>query len=180
MLFRSDVIVPRGGKALVARVQDETRVPVFAHLEGICNIYVHAKADLAMAERIIINAKLRRTGVCGAAETLLIDKSVINTHLPTLIQALLTKGCAVRGDEIVQRVDSCVTAATEEDWRTEYLDTIISAKLVDGVEEAIAHIEKYGSHHTDAIVTEDVLAAERFLEGVDSAIVIWKIGRAHV
>lgn len=167
-----DVIVPRGGKALVVRVQDEARVPVFAHLEGICHIYVHAKADLAMAERIILNAKLRRTGVCGAAETLLIDKAVIGTHLPTLVQALLAKGCAVRGDEIVQKIDSRVTAATEEDWRTEYLDAIISVKVVSGLDEAIAHISKYGSQHTESIITSDQNVADEFLNRVDSAIVL--------
>ena len=167
-----DVIVPRGGKALVSRVQDEARVPVFAHLEGICHIYVHAKADLAMAERIILNAKLRRTGVCGAAETLLIDRAVVDTHLPTLVGVLLAKGCAVRGDEIVQKIDSRVTAATEEDWRTEYLDAIISVKVVSGLDEAIGHISKYGSQHTESIITNDQAAADEFLNRVDSAIVL--------
>lgn len=167
-----DVIVPRGGKALVARVQDEARVPVFAHLEGICHVYVHAKADLAMAERIILNAKLRRTGVCGAAETLLIDQAVVNTHLPMLIQSLLARGCAIRGDEIVQKIDPRVTAATDEDWRTEYLDAIISVKIVKGLEEAITHISQYGSHHTESIITSDQAAADEFLNRVDSAIVL--------
>jgi len=167
-----DVIVPRGGKALVARVQDEARVPVFAHLEGICHIYVHAKADLAMAENVILNAKLRRTGVCGAVETLLIDKAIIDTHLPPLVEALLAKGCTVRGDEIVQKIDSRVTAATEEDWRTEYLDAIISVKVVSGLNEAIAHISKYGSQHTESIITSDQAVADEFLNRVDSAIVL--------
>ena len=167
-----DVIVPRGGKALVARVQEEARVPVFAHLEGICHIYVHAQADLAMAEQIILNAKLRRTGVCGAAETLLIDRAAIKTHLPKLVQSLLAKGCEVRGDLVVQKADSRVTAATEEDWRTEYLDAVISVRVVSGLDEAIAHINHYGSHHTESIITNDQKAADEFLSRVDSAIVL--------
>ena len=167
-----DVIVPRGGKGLVGRVQDEARVPVFAHLEGICHVYVHAKANLAMAEQIVLNAKLRRTGVCGAAETLLIDRAVVSTHLKPLVTALLDKGCAVRGDAIVQKADPRVTAASEEDWRTEYLDAIIAVKVVDGLDDAIAHITKYGSHHTESIVTEDHAAANEFLKRVDSAIVL--------
>lgn len=167
-----DVIVPRGGKALVARVQEEARVPVFAHLEGICHIYVHAQADLAMAEQIILNAKLRRTGVCGAAETLLIDRAAIKTHLPKLVQSLLAKGCEVRGDLVVQKADSRVTAATEDDWRTEYLDAVISVRVVSGLDEAIAHINHYGSHHTESIITNDQKAADEFLSRVDSAIVL--------
>ena len=167
-----DVIVPRGGKTLVARVQEEARVPVFAHLEGICHIYVHAQADLAMAEQIILNAKLRRTGVCGAAETLLIDRAAIKTHLPKLVQSLLAKGCEVRGDLVVQKADSRVTAATEEDWRTEYLDAVISVRVVSGLDEAIAHINHYGSHHTESIITNDQKAADEFLSRVDSAIVL--------
>ena len=167
-----DLIVPRGGKGLVGRVQDEARVPVFAHLEGICHVYVHANANLAMAEQIVLNAKLRRTGVCGAAETLLIDQAVVSTHLKPLVTALLDKGCAVRGDAIVQKTDPQVTAANEEDWRTEYLDSIIAVKVVDGLDEAIAHISKYGSHHTESIITEDYAAANEFLKRVDSAIVL--------
>src|SRR3712207_432140 len=159
-----DVIVPRGGKSLVARVQEEARVPVFAHLEGICHVFVHAKADLEMAKRIVLNAKMRRTGVCGSAETLLVDRTCAATHLKPLVTMLLDAGCAVRGDEAVQAVDPRVTPASEEDWRTEYLDAIISVRVVDGLDEAIAHIEAYGSHHTDSIVTDDEAAAERFLD----------------
>ena len=167
-----DVIVPRGGKSLVARVQNEARVPVFAHLEGICHVYIHAKADLAMAVSIVLNAKLRRTGVCGSAETLLIDKAVAKTHLQPLLDALIDKGCAIRGDATVQAADPRVTLATEEDWRTEYLDAILAVKIVDGLDAAIDHIETYGSHHTEAIITEDSGAAEAFLTRVDSAIVL--------
>ncbi len=167
-----DVIVPRGGKSLVARVQNEARVPVFAHLEGICHVYIHAKADLAMAVSIVLNAKLRRTGVCGSAETLLIDKAVAKTHLQPLLDALIDKGCAIRGDATVQAADPRVTLATEEDWRTEYLDAILAVKIVDGLDAAIDHIETYGSHHTEAIITEDNGAAEAFLTRVDSAIVL--------
>ena len=167
-----DVIVPRGGKGLVGRVQDEARVPVFAHLEGICHVYVHAKADLAMAEQIVLNAKLRRTGVCGAAETLLIDQAAVSTHLKPLVTSLLERGCAIRGDAIVQKADPRVTAANEEDWRTEYLDLIIAVKVIDGLDEAIAHIGTYGSHHTESIITEDHAAADEFLKRVDSAIVL--------
>lgn len=167
-----DVIVPRGGKSLVARVQTEARVPVFAHLDGNCHVYVHAAADLAMAKAIVLNAKMRRTGVCGAVETLLVDKAVAATHLKPLVAMLLDAGCAVRGDVAVRAADSRATAAIEEDWATEYLDAIISARVVDGLDEAIAHIEAYGSHHTDAIVTADVAAAEKFLAKVDSAIVL--------
>ncbi len=167
-----DVIVPRGGKSLVARVQNEARVPVFAHLEGICHVYIHAKADLAMAVSIVLNAKLRRTGVCGSAETLLIDKAVAKTHLQPLLDGLIDKGCAIRGDATVQAADPRVTLATEEDWRTEYLDAILAVKIVDGLDAAIDHIETYGSHHTEAIITEDSGAAEAFLTRVDSAIVL--------
>ena len=167
-----DVIVPRGGKSLVARVQEEARVPVFAHLEGLNHVYVHGEADLEMAKAIVLNAKMRRTGVCGAAETLLVDKACSGTHLKPLVTALLDAACAVRGDEAVQAADPRVTDATEEDWRTEYLDAIISVRVVDGLDEAIAHIESYGSRHTDSIVTQDEAAAERFLAQVDSAIVL--------
>lgn len=167
-----DVIIPRGGKSLVARVQSEARVPVFAHLDGNNHVYVHEKADLAMAISVLLNAKLRRTGVCGAAETLLVDKACAATHLGPLVKALLDAGCAVRGDVAVQAVDSRVTPATEEDWGTEYLDTIIAARVVAGIDEAVAHIDQHGSHHTDAIITADEVAAARFLAEVDSAIVL--------
>ena len=167
-----DVIVPRGGKSLVARVQAEARVPVFAHLEGICHVYVDKAADLDMAKTILLNAKMRRTGVCGAAETLLVDRAAAPTHLKPLIAMLLDAGCEVRGDEATRAIDARVKAASEADWSTEYLDAVISAKLVDGVDAAIGHIERYGSHHTDTIVTEDRAAAEKFLREVDSAIVL--------
>jgi glutamate-5-semialdehyde dehydrogenase len=167
-----DVIVPRGGKNLVARVQEEARVPVFAHLEGLCHVFVHGKSDLDMAKGIVLNAKMRRTGVCGSAETLLVDRACAETHLKPLVAMLLDAGCAVRGDEAVQAVDPRVSPATEEDWRTEYLDAVISARVVDGLDAAIAHVEHYGSHHTDSIVTDDQAAAERFLAEVDSAIVL--------
>jgi glutamate-5-semialdehyde dehydrogenase len=167
-----DVIVPRGGKGLVARVQSEARLPVFAHLDGNCHVYVDRAADLAMAKAIVLNAKMRRTGICGAAETLLVDRAVANTHLAPLVAMLIEAGCEVRGDRATQGVDPRVKPATEEDWATEYLDAIIAAKVVDGVDEAIAHVERYGSHHTDAIVTADQRAAEKFLAEVDSAIVL--------
>jgi glutamate-5-semialdehyde dehydrogenase len=167
-----DVIVPRGGKGLVGRVQREARVPVFAHLEGICHVYVDAAADLAMAEQIVFNAKLRRTGVCGAAETLLVDRAGSERLLAPLVRLLLDKGCEVRGDALTQAVDRRVVPATTQDWSTEYLDAIIAVKVVDGVEAAIDHIARYGSHHTEAIVTADVATAERFLREVDSAIVL--------
>lgn len=167
-----DVIVPRGGKSLVARVQSEARVPVFAHLEGVCHIYVDKTAKLDMAKSIVLNGKLRRTGVCGAAETLLVDKAVEATHLKPLVTMLLDAGCEVRGDAAVQKVDARVRPATEQDWSTEYLDAIITAGVVDGVGAAVDHIERYGSHHTDAIVTEDKADADKFLSEVDSAIVL--------
>jgi glutamate-5-semialdehyde dehydrogenase len=167
-----DVIVPRGGKSLVARVQSDARVPVFAHLEGVCHVYVDKAADLAMARDIVLNAKLRRTGVCGAAETLLVDRAAAATHLAPLVTALLDAGCEVHGDAATQAADARVKAASESDWPAEYLDAIIAAKVVDGVDGAIAHIERYGSHHTDAIVTADQAAAEKFMAEVDSAIVL--------
>ncbi|MDE2362988.1 MAG: glutamate-5-semialdehyde dehydrogenase [Hyphomicrobiales bacterium] len=167
-----DVIVPRGGKSLVARVQHEARVPVFAHLEGIVHVFVDRAADLQKAKTIVLNAKLRRTGVCGAAETLLVDRAAAATHLAPLVQMLIDAGCEVRGDKETQKVDARVKAATEEDWRTEYLDAIISVRVVDGLDGAIDHIETYGSHHTDCIVTEDDVVATRFLNEVDSAIVL--------
>ena len=167
-----DVIVPRGGKSLVERVQREARVPVFAHLEGVVHVYVDRAADFDKALKIVVNAKMRRTGVCGAAETLLVHRAVAPFLLGKLIDALIRAGCAVRGDEAAREADARVTPATEEDWRTEYLDAIISVGVVDSLEAAIDHIETYGSHHTDCIVTEDKAAAERFLKEVDSAIVL--------
>ena len=167
-----DVVVPRGGKSLVARVQTEARVPVFAHLEGVCHVYVHAPADLEMAKSIVFNAKMRRTGVCGAAETLLVDKKIASTHLKPLVEMLIDAGCEVRGDETTRAVDKRVKAAVEDDWYKEYLDSIIAVKTVDGLQAAIAHIGKYGSQHTDAIVTSDPSDAEIFLREVDSAIVL--------
>jgi glutamate-5-semialdehyde dehydrogenase len=167
-----DVIVPRGGKSLVARVQAEARVPVFAHLEGVCHVYVDKAAKLDMARSIVLNAKMRRTGICGAAETLLVDRAVAPTHLKPLVTMLLDAGCEVRGDAATQQADPRVKPASDEDWSTEYLDAIITAGVVDGVDAAIAHIDRYGSHHTDAIVTEDKAAAEKFLNEVDSAIVL--------
>ncbi|MGI8853312.1 MAG: glutamate-5-semialdehyde dehydrogenase [Methyloceanibacter sp.] len=167
-----DVIVPRGGKSLVARVQEEARVPVFAHLEGVCHVYVHEGADLAMARDIVLNAKMRRTGICGAAETLLVDRAAAPTHLQPLVQALIEAGCEVRGEAETQKVDACVKPATEEDWPKEYLDAVIAVKVVDGLDEAVAHIARYGSQHTESIVTADKEAAETFLSRVDSAIVL--------
>ena len=167
-----DVIVPRGGKGLVARVQSEARVPVFAHLDGNCHVYVDKAADLEMAKRIVLNAKMRRTGVCGAAETLLVDRAAAAADLEPLVTMLLDAGCEVRGDRDTQAVDIRVKPATEEDWGTEFLDAIIAVKVVDGVDAAIAHVERYGSHHTDAIVTADQTAADKFLAEVDSAIVL--------
>ena len=167
-----DVIVPRGGKSLVARVQQEARVPVIGHLEGNCHVYVDRDADVRMAQAIALNAKMRRTGICGAAETLLIDRGCIDTHLIPVIRTLLEAGCEVRGDAAVQKADARVRAAAEEDWYTEYLDAIIAARVVDGVDGAIAHIAKYGSAHTESIVTGNQATAERFLQRVDSAIVL--------
>jgi glutamate-5-semialdehyde dehydrogenase len=167
-----DVIVPRGGKSLVARVQNEARVPVFAHLEGVCHVYVDKAADLDMAKTIVLNAKMRRTGVCGSAETLLVDRAAADKFLKPLVSMLIDAGCEVRGDEAVRDADARAKPASEEDWPAEYLDAIIAAKVVDGVAGAIAHIEHYGSRHTDAIVTADDKAAEKFLAEVDSAIVL--------
>lgn len=167
-----DVIVPRGGKNLIARVKQDARVPVIGHLEGNCHVYVDGAADVNMAREIVMNAKLRRTGICGAAETVLFDRSAAKSHLAPVIKALLDAGCEVRGDETVRGVDPRVRAASEDDWYTEYLDAIIAARMVDGVEGAIDHIARYGSAHTESIVTEDEVAAERFLTAVDSAIVL--------
>ena len=167
-----DVIVPRGGKSLVERVQREARVPVFAHLEGVVHVYVDRAADFDKALKIVVNAKMRRTGICGAAETLLVHRAVAPFLLSPLIDALIKAGCAVRGDPAAREADRRVTAASEEDWRTEYLDAIIAVRVVDSLDAAIHHIETYGSHHTDCIVTEDKAAAERFLKEVDSAIVL--------
>jgi glutamate-5-semialdehyde dehydrogenase len=167
-----DVIVPRGGKSLIARVQREARVPVIGHLEGICHVYVDRAADPEMARSIVLNAKLRRTGVCGAAETLLVDAAAERTHLAPLVRELLDAGCEVRGDAATCAVDARVVPATEADWHTEYLDAIIAVKLVNGVQGAIEHIAGYGSDHTDSIVTDDVATAETFLARVDSAIVL--------
>ena len=167
-----DVIVPRGGKSLVARVEAEARVPVFAHLEGVNHVYVDHAANLDMAKKIVLNAKMRRTGVCGAAETLLVDRVGAAANLKPLVEMLIDAGCEVRGDEAVQKVDARVKPASDQDWDAEYLDAIIAAKLVDGVDGAIAHIHNHGSHHTDAIVTEDARAAGKFLNEVDSAIVL--------
>ncbi|MCJ2024188.1 glutamate-5-semialdehyde dehydrogenase [Methylobacterium sp. J-067] len=166
-----DVIVPRGGRSLVERVQAEAKVPVFAHLDGINHVYVDRAADLDMARTVLLNSKMRRVSVCGAAETLLVDRACADTHLKPLVTALLEAGCAVRGDAATRAVDPRVTEASEADWSTEYLDAVIAARVVDGLDEAIAHIESYGSHHTDAIITENEEAARRFLAEVDSAIV---------
>jgi glutamate-5-semialdehyde dehydrogenase len=167
-----DVIVPRGGKSLVERVQKEARVPVIGHLEGNCHVYVDRDADVRMARSIAVNAKMRRTGICGAAETLLVDRACVDTHLAPIVGDLLAAGCEVRGDAIVQKVDARVRAASEEDWYTEYLDSIIAARVVDGVDAAIAHIARYGSAHTESIVTDNQATADRFLQRVDSAIVL--------
>nr|WP_092498415.1 glutamate-5-semialdehyde dehydrogenase [Faunimonas pinastri] len=167
-----DVIVPRGGKSLVARVQAEARVPVFAHLEGVVHLFIHRDADLEMARTILVNAKMRRTGVCGATETLLIDRAVLATHARPLVEALREAGCEVRGDAEIQSHADGVIPATEADWHAEYLDAIIAVRVVDGLDAAIAHIATFGSHHTDAIVTADEAAAARFLSEVDSAVVL--------
>jgi len=167
-----DVLVPRGGKSLVARVRQEARVPVIGHLEGNCHVYVDRDADLAMARAVVLNAKMRRTGICGATETLLVDRACAATHLAPLVGDLLAAGCEVRGDAAVQAVDARVKAATESDWATEYLDAIIAVRVVDGVDAAIEHIGRYGSAHTESIITQNTATAERFLARVDSAIVL--------
>jgi len=168
-----DLIIPRGGKGLTGRVIKEARVPVLAHLEGLCHVYIHAKADLETARSIALNAKMRRTSVCGAAETLLVDKSVLKSHGVPVLEDLARAGCEIRGDEAVCEIFAAAKPATEEDWKTEYLDAIIAVKTVEGLQDAICHIEHYGSHHTDCIVTEDRDAAETFMSSVDSAIVLW-------
>ncbi len=167
-----DLIVPRGGKNLVARVQREARVPVFSHLEGICHVYVDKAASLAMAKAIVLNAKMRRTGVCGAAETILVDRACAPSHLKPLVGMLLDAGCEVRGCPETQAADRRVKPASEEDWSSEYLDAIVSMKVVAGLDEAMAHIARFGSQHTDAIITNDDDAARRFLSEVDSAITL--------
>ena len=167
-----DVVVPRGGKSLVARVAEESRVPVIKHLDGICHVYLDRAADPKMAEDVSFNAKMRRTGICGAAETLLVHEDVIDNILPNLVARFIEAGCEVRGDEKVKRVDQRVTAATDVDWDTEYLDSIISVKTVSGVDDAIAHIARHGSHHTDSVITADEKVAAKFLNEVDSAIVL--------
>jgi glutamate-5-semialdehyde dehydrogenase len=168
-----DIIVPRGGKSLIERVAAESRIPVIKHLDGICHVYVDRAADRDMARKVVLNAKMRRTGICGAAETLLVDREVAETHLPAILDDLVAAGCEVRGEAVVQALDPRVVPASPEDWDTEYLDAIISVKLVDGVDAAIAHIDRHGSQHTDAIVSEDPVTAARFLDQVDSAIVLW-------
>jgi len=167
-----DVIVPRGGKTLVARVQDEARVPVFAHLEGLVHTFIDKSAGLGMAVDVVVNAKMRRTGICGATETLLVHKDVVDTHLQPVIAALIAKGCEIRGDETVVRLIPSAIAATEQDWRTEYEDAIISVKVVESVDAAIAHINSYSSHHTEAILSEDPASVEKFFNNIDSAILI--------
>ncbi|MDG4885064.1 glutamate-5-semialdehyde dehydrogenase [Mesorhizobium sp. WSM4884] len=167
-----DVIIPRGGKSLVGRVQNEARVPVFAHLEGICHLYVDRSAELGMAVKIAVNAKMRRTGVCGAAETLLVDRAVASTHLVPILEALRAAGCEIHADAEVMKAFSDASPATDADWVTEYLDAIIAVKLVDGVAGAIEHIETFSSHHTEAIVAEDAHAVEKFFNEIDSAILL--------
>ena len=167
-----DVIIPRGGKSLVERVQKEARVPVLAHLEGLCHTYIDRDAEIEMAKSIVFNAKMRRTGICGATETLLIDRDALKTHLPDIVTALAEKGCEIRGDALSREIDPRIQEAQESDWYTEYLDSIIAVKTVEGVDGAIDHIARYGSHHTDSIVTDNDETAEKFLSRVDSAIVM--------
>ncbi len=167
-----DVVVPRGGKNLIKRVQDEARVPVIGHLEGICHVYVHERADTGMARDIVVNAKMRRTGICGAAETVLVDRGAAERILPSLLDALIDAGCEIRGDDTVAELDARVRPASEADWSTEYLDAIVSIRAVEDIDAAIRHIRRYGSGHTESIVTDDASAAEKFLADVDSAIVL--------
>ncbi len=167
-----DVIVPRGGKSLIERVQRESRIPVLAHLEGNCHVYIHSRAKIEMAQTVALNAKMRRTGICGAAESLVIDRAAVTSHLPPIVDALIGAGCEIRGDEEACAINRRIVPASPVDWSTEYLDAIISVKVVGGLDEAIAHVNRYGSHHTDAIITEDPAAATRFLAEIDSAIVL--------
>ena len=167
-----DVIVPRGGKSLISRVQKDARVPVMGHLEGICHTYVHASTNLEMARDVVVNAKMRRTGICGATETLLVDRAVSDSHLAPLISDLLEAGCEVRGDEITKKADARVKHAEDADWGMEYLEAIIAVRVVEGLDEAMAHIRRYGSGHTEAILAEDNAAADRFLNELDSAILL--------
>jgi glutamate-5-semialdehyde dehydrogenase len=167
-----DVIIPRGGRSLIERVAAESRIPVIKHLDGVCHVLVAAGANLEMARRIVLNAKMRRTGICNAAETLLVDERVKDSHLPAIIDDLIQAGCEVRGDAASQALDSRVKPATEADWTTEYLDAIISVRVVEGLDEAIRHIDRFGSHHTESIVTDDEAEAARFLRHVDSGIVL--------
>jgi glutamate-5-semialdehyde dehydrogenase len=171
MIDAIDIIIPRGGKSLTERVRRESRVPALLHLDGNCHTYIHAKADAKMALKVLLNAKMRRTGICGATESLVIDKAAL-PMLPALVDALIREGCEVRGDSLARRTDSRIKPATEADWSTEYLDAILSVKTVNGADEAIAHINRYGSHHTDAIITRDKKAASKFLKQIDSAIVL--------
>ncbi|MSO64533.1 MAG: glutamate-5-semialdehyde dehydrogenase [Alphaproteobacteria bacterium] len=167
-----NIIVPRGGKSLIERVQRESRIPVIAHLDGNCHVYVHRGADLAMARKVVLNAKMRRVSICGAAESLLVDRAVADSHLRPIIADLAAAGCEIRGDAAAQALDPRVKPASEMDWSTEYLDAIIAVRVVAGIDEAIAHIERYGSHHTESIITADTAAARQFLREVDSAIVL--------
>jgi len=167
-----DVIIPRGGKSLTRRVMDESKIPTLQHLDGNCHTYIHETADPQMAKQVLLNAKLRRTSICGATESVLIDVSIARTLLPALLQALISNDCEVRGDEAVCAIDNRVIAAAEVDWSTEYLDAVVSVKTVSNVDEAIQHINRYGSHHTDAIISGDLAATEKFLNEVDSAIVM--------
>jgi glutamate-5-semialdehyde dehydrogenase len=167
-----DVIVPRGGKELIERVAAESRIPVLKHLDGICHVYIDRAADPAKARAITLNAKMRRTGICGAAETLLVDRPAVG-HLPAILEDLIQAGCEIRGDAAVQALDPRVKPASEADWATEYLAPILSVRVVDGIDQAIQHIARYGSHHTEAIVTEDAVAADRFMARIDSAILLW-------
>ena len=167
-----DVIVPRGGKSLIARVQADARVPVIGHLEGLCHVYVDASADITMATEIVLNAKMRRTGICGAAETLLIDRKALATHYPVIADALHAAGCELRGDADICAADSRAVVATDEDWSTEYLEAILAVKAVDGIDAAIEHIQHYGSGHTECVIAEDAVVAERFFHNLDSAILL--------
>ena len=167
-----DVVVPRGGKGLIARVQQDARIPVMGHLEGICHTYVHGAADLQMARNIVVNAKMRRTGICGATETILVDKSCVDTHLKPLVLDLIDAGCEVRGDPTTQACDERVVVASDSDWGTEYLDAVVAVKIVEGLDQAIHHIERFGSGHTESIVSEDANVAEQFFKALDSAILM--------